>query len=681
MHSVRQRLSAFLQAGAVLLGLAVVPLAQAAVTRIEIKSVESPTFQGRTFGDVGAYEKVIGIAYGEVDPADPLNAGIVNIQLAPKNSRGFVEYSADVYILRPVDPRRGNRTIFYEVNNRGSKLTFSSPNHFMVGAASGNNPTSASDAADGFLMEQGYTIVWSGWLGNLLEGSDRVIARLPVAKDPSGKPIVQTITTDFALTAPTFTLPIPEAGSIPYFPADGAMASARLYRRATVHSPRQLIPRGEWEFASCPNGTTQTPSPTDLCLPAGFSTDAFYELTYDARDPIVLGLGFAAMRDVVSYLRHDTSPTNPLARRGIRHAIAYGSSQSGRAIRDLVYLGFNQAESGDLVFDGVMPHVGGSRKTWVNFPFGLPGKFSQAVENHYARGDQFPFAYIPTTDPFSGRVDSILAKCQASNTCPKVMQLDSGSEPWAGRFSLVVTDPLGQSDLTLPPNVRVYMHASAPHLPALTSARVAYCQQPTNTLRFRETQRALLVAMQDWLTRDREPPASEYPTLANATLVSPAPASIQFPAIPGLTYNGRYNDLFVNSATEPPEHIAAFEYKVLVPSVDQDGNDVAGVRAAGLRAPLGTHLAYNLRTPGFMGGEPCGVAGLSGSYVPFAVTRAQRLASGDPRPSLQERYRTHAGYVAEVARAARELLRQRLLLAQDARFLIEEAQAKDIGLR
>src|SRR2546425_3984574 len=184
------------------------PVAEARVTRVEITRVESPTFEGRSFGKAGQYEKLVGVAYGEVDPTDPLNTGIVNLDRAPRNQRGMVEYSADVYILKPISENKSNRTLFYEVNNRGSKLIFGSPNHFFVGAGGGNDPTTAADAGDGFLMRLGYTLVWSGWLGNLLPGGDRVIARLPVATNPGGEPITHLITTDFVFSAPAFTIPI-----------------------------------------------------------------------------------------------------------------------------------------------------------------------------------------------------------------------------------------------------------------------------------------------------------------------------------------------------------------------------------------------------------------------------------------------------------------------------------------
>jgi len=658
-------------------------IAEGRVTEIEITRVESPTFEGRSFGDVGQYEKLVGIDFGEVDPNEPLNSRIVNLDLAPRNDRGMVEYQADVYILKPLK-NNGNHTIFYEVNNRGSKLIFASPNHFFVGAGGGNNPTTPADAGDGFLMRLGYTLVWSGWLGNLLPGGDRVIARLPVATKPGGEPITHLITTDFVFSAPAFTIPIAEANTILYRPVVASMNQATLYRSAGPHhGPREVIPRNQWSFARCPDGVTITPTQTDICLSAGFSTDAFYELVYEGSDPIVLGLGFAAMRDVVSFLKYDRSASNPLhapeSRRGVRRAIAYGSSQSGRAIRDIIYQGFNQDENGRMVFDGAIPHVGGSRKTWTNFEFGLPGKFSQGVENHWARGDQFPFAYSTITDPITGRADGILQRCREQRACPKIMQFDSASEPWIGRFSLVVTDPLGRRDLAIPDNVRIYQYAGNPHLPSLTPARAIMCKNLTNPARFRETQRALLVAMQDWITKDKEPPPSRFPTIRDATLVSSD--AVGFPAIPGVKYTGRYNDLFVLTPTEPPEPIPGMEYRILVPLVDEEGNGVGGVRSVTIQAPLGTYTGWNPRRAGFMESEPGGGCDLSGSFIPFATTKAQRIASGDPRPSLEERYGSHAGYVQAVELAAKRLHSQRLLLEEDVTFFIEEAVNADIGLR
>ena len=648
--------------------------ANAAIIRIAIEKRE-PFAGAHEFGVSGAYEKLVGKAYGEVDPKKPANKTIVNLDKAPKNERGRVEYSMDIFILKPLDMKRGNQTIFYEVVNRGNQAL--RVNH---GAARSNNPSMLTHAGDGFMMRQGYALVWSGWQGDMLPGAGRLTASFPAAHNPDGSPIRRWITTEFVFQKPSFSVPLSfDRGSVdvkPYPAVEETMAKARLYRRAGTHKPRELITRDEWSFDKCPDGKTKTPSHTDVCLPSGFSTDYIYELIYEARDPIVMGLGFAATRDLISYLRYDTSDGNPLALAGEnkppRWAIGFGSSQSGRFLKDLIYQGFNQDESGRIVFDGAIPHISASRRTFTNYEFAMPGRFSTALEGHYTPGGEFPFTYETLTDPISKKKDGWLLRCREQQACPKIMHWDSGTESWQGRNSLVVTDPLGKKDVPMPENVRLYYFSSTQHGPVETPTR-GMCQQLSNPLSYQETQRALLVAMQAWVTRNVLPPPSRFPNLADGTLVPPLPQSGQgFPRIPGVRYTGRPNDLAVNDASaQPPHHVKGKEYPVLVPRVDKDGNEIGGVRAVALQVPLATHAGWNLRAKGFMEDELCY---LNGQFVPFAKTREERQKNGDPRLSIEERYKDPADYVQQVSRAARDLVEERFLLPEDAERIVDEAK-------
>jgi hypothetical protein len=419
--------------------------------------------------------------------------------------------------------------------------------------------------------------------------------------------------------------------------------------------------------------------------PEGFDAGAIYEYLYPARDPIVMGLGLAAMRDVVSFLRReaadDVGTPNPLggpaAGSAIERVLAYGPSQSGRFLRDFLWQGFNEDEHGHRVFDGVIPHTPGSRKTFTNVAFAQPDRVQRQHEDHLYPGDQFPFTYTTRFDAVSGETDGLLARCLASDTCPKVMQTDSATEFWQGRASLVVTDETGH-DVELPENTRVYLFSSIRHAPGASSGM---CQQPLNPALYNPALRALLVALDHWVSRDIAPPASRHPKVADGTLVPSLPQAEQgFPAIPGVTYSGLVNELAeLDTSVQPPTPIPGHEYVVLGPQVDQDGNDIAGIRLPDIAVPLGTHTGWNLRRAGFAEGELCRNTE-SGSFIPFKTTRAERLATGDPRRSLEERYRTHANYVGEVERAARGLVRQGFLLTEDAERLIQEAKDRDIGL-
>jgi len=651
-------------------------VAHARITRIAIEKRE-PFANGHEFPITGAYERLIGKAYGEVDPKHPLNKVIVNLEKAPRNANGNVEYAVDLFILKPVNMSRGNNTIFYDVLNRGNKAM-----RFNAGATRSNDPSELEHAGDGFLMRQGYTMVWSGWQGDILPGNDRMTTAFPVAKNPDGKPIRRWIRTEFVFQKASFSVPLSfdrESRDIRPYPAiEESMAQAKLFRRSRPHAAPELIAREQWSFARCPDGAVQTPSNVEICFPAGFSPDGIYELVYEARDPIVMGLGFAATRDIVSFLRREMSEANPLSydggqkdRSAPRWTLGFGSSQAGRFLKDLVYQGFNQDENRRIVFDGLIPHISGSRRIFVNAEFAMPGRFPTALEGHYYPGDEFPFTYETLTDPITKKTDGLLARCRKQQVCPKIMHWDSGTEPYQGRSSLVITDPLGKSEVSIPSNVRLYYFSGTQHGPAEKPSR-GMCQQLSNPLSYQETQRALIVALHDWVAKGIQPPVSRFPRLSDGTLVSASQARQGFPAIPGVKDNGKFNDLFLNDQRAiPPKHIAGTEYRLFLPKVDSDGNEIGGVRAVELQVPVATHAGWNLRAKGFMEDELCY---LNGSYVPFAKTKEEREKKGDPRPSLEERYKDNADYVQKLSLAARSLMEERLLLAEDAERIIANSK-------
>lgn len=650
------------------------PSAHARITRIEIDSVESPTFGGASFGATGQYEKLRGRAFGELDPNHALNRNVALLERAPRNAAGNVEYNLDILILKPVDMSRGNRTLIYDVVNRGNLRAIEV---FNVGGVPGNNPSAAADAGDGFLFRQGYTIVSSGWPGDALPGNNRLTARYPVATAPDGRPITQKIIAEFVFTKPAYSISVGyDSGSNtrPYPAVPERVAEARLYRRAGASAPRETVPQNAWSFGRCPDGRNVVPSDTDICLPAGFSTNHIYDLVYVARDPVVMGIGFASTRDLVSFLRHERSDANPLARGStadaVRWAIGFGRSQSGRYIKDFVYQGFNLDEGRRVVFEGIMPLISGSRLMSINAPFGMPSR----SPGHYG-GDQFPHTYATVEDPISGKRDGWLARCATQQACPKVMHMDSGTEAWLGRNALVSVDATGTRDQPVPDNVRLYYFSSTQHNP---SAKPGYgiCKYWSNVNPRIETIRALLVAMQSWVTENRAPPASRFPRVSDGTLVAPLPAAaFGFPNIPGVAYNGKYNALAMKDfSVHPPRALPGTDYPVLVPKVDADGNDVGGIRSYLLQVPLGTYLGWNHRRAGYMEDDLCY---LQGSYVPFARTPAER--GGDPRPSLQERYGSPEKYVAQVEAAVAKLVSERLMLKEDAARVVAEARQRDLG--
>lgn len=664
---------------------AVTPAPTSGVTRVEIARTEL-AFDGREFGNAGQYEWVDGELFAELDPADPNNAVIVNLYKAPRNAQGRVEYSAEFRILKPVDMTRGNGAIFYDVMNRGAQRAFNLIQGFLPDY--GVFPRTADDVGDGFHLALGYAMVWTGWEASAT--GERIGADLPIARNADGAPIRAWRTTELrgssASTAieqrlyPTVTETMPEA---------------KLYRRTRPHSEPELLPREHWAFARCEDGTDPVPSAVDVCLEEGFSADAIYYLVHEVRDPIVMGTGFAAVRDAVSFFRYDTTVNNPLVgrfggtgtpRNVITAAVAWGQSQPGRFIRDFIYQGFNRDLAGRRTFDGALAVTAGARKTFTNYEFANPGRFVRFVDDHYYPGDQFPFGYATMLDPVSGRVDGILARCSLTETCPKIMHFDSANELWAARGSLVTTDPLGRYDAPVPDNVRIYQWAGTQHNQAgftgyetreeLEARRAAdICEYLPNNAMVRENRRALVIAMHEWITDDKEPPPSQYNKISDGTLVIASPETVGFPSIPGVFSLGKVNELYINDyRAEPATHTSA-QYVVLVPRTDEDGNDLAGIRSTDIQVPLATHVGWNYRKAGRVEDEGCGTRG---SSFPFSTTVAAR--GDDPRPSLEERYGTHERYVEQVRQAVGRQQEQRLMLAQDAERLITRAEQRDIGL-
>lgn len=629
--------------------------------KLEIIRVE-PVFAGVSFGNVGPYEKIVGRAFAEVVPANRLNAGIVNLAKAQRNEAGRVEYWFDFCLLKPADLRRGSRRIFYDVNNRGNKLAL---NHFND-APRVNDPSSAADAGNGFLMRQGHSLLWSGWQGDVTEGDDRLLAGLPIATD-NGAPIVAMSRDEFILEHDRNP-----ARALLSYPANTLdQLQAALTVRQREQDRRQLIPPGQWRYVSA--------SKIEITRPDGFDAGAIYEFIYPARDPIVMGLGFAAVRDFVSFMRHEASDINgtpnPLSDApgpAVDYVLAYGASQSGRFLRDFLWQGFNQDLNGRRVFDGVIASVAGSRKTFVNFAFAQPGRFSRQHEDRLFPGDQFPFSYATTTDPISGRTDGILARCQASNTRPKILQTEGSTDFWEGRAGLLVTDGKG-NDIPLPDNVRLYLFASIQHGGGAVAAHFPFNHYLANPAEYNCVHRALAVALDEWVSRGTLPPPSRYPRASDGTLVSPSPAAYRFPAIPGVTYPGLVNELSeMDYGVQPPRPIPGRNYLIMVPAVDEDGNELAGVRVPEISVPRGTHTGWNLRRAGFAHGDLV----LLGSYFPFAATKQERLDSDDPRPSLMERYPTDDDYLSAIARAAQDLRNARLLLAEDVERIVAAATAR-----
>jgi hypothetical protein len=630
------------------------------VLRIEIAERLAPAFDGRRFGSVGTYDCLTGTIHGELDPSHPLYATIVNLDKAPRNAAGRVEYRSDFSLMPPSDPAAGNGWLLYDVPNRGKKLALSRLNR----AADGDPPTSASHAGDGFLMRQGFSVLWSGWQTGA-SAADRLHAQFPtvaatgISRDefiaegfgPGDAFIRETSETAFIAT-------------LSYRAADLSHDKASLTVRQRETDPR-ATPQGlSWRYLD--------EGHIEITRAPGYDRGAIYEFVYPARDPEVMGIGFAAIRDLVAFLRHDTSPMNPV-RGKVRHTLGFGISQSGRVLRDLVHLGFNQDLNGGKVFDAIFPVVSGSRRTFINFAFAQPGRYSRQHEDHAFLDDQFPFTYLTVTDPLSGLTDGIMRRATETGVDPKVMHLDAEADIWAARASLVATDPAGKDD-AMPDGVRIYLASGTQHAVHDPGAKHA-SQLPGNPLGYGSWMRALLVALTEWVEHGTPPPASRFPSRAGGTLVTREAADAAFPRIPGVRFPDVLNALHLRDhSVEPPADGPA--YPVFVNALDGDGNSLDGLRHPVLTAPLGTHTGWAVRVPGYAEGD---LFSVQGSYVPFPETEAERTRSGDPRASLAARYPSHGAWVARIVTATEQLVEERLLLREDADRLIAAArESRDV---
>jgi hypothetical protein len=640
---------------------------------------QNPTFAGTTFGPVGAYQKIVGTATGTLDPADPHNATITDIQLAPKDANGLVDYSMDFYILTPVDPTKGNHKAFFELPNRGGKQ-FAKFN----GSGGGNNPTTAADAGTAFLMNQGYTMIWGSWEPTAPRTGGSMGVTVPVAKNADGTsitgPSYEYIENDNATTT-SFTTA--------YNTNTTDTTKATLTVKDHLTDPAVAIPSTGWAWTS---------SNTIALLPAGtaFKQSSIYELSYTAKDPLVGGIGFAALRDLASFLRNakaDTAGTaNPLATAGLTRYVTWTLSQPSRTMNDFIWLGFNQDLNGKQVFDGVFNWVGAGDGVGLNYRFEQSGRTERNRQQHLYQEGTFPFSYSTLTDPLSGKTDGRNVRCTATSTCPKIMNIISANEYWVKAGSLIHTDLVG-NDIPDPANVRNYLISSTQHASPAAANSLGVCQQFGNAVDQNPALRALWVALDEWLD-GTAPPPSAVPTRAANTAVFtqttansplgigtvPQPA-LGWPTIPGVTYTGlvTVHNLWdwgpqfdKGIMTINPPNATGKVYPSFVSKVDSDGNEIAGIRLPPVTAPVATTAGWNLRSAAFGLNDGCES---TGSLIPFSPTVALKVA-GDPRPSLDERYGSHAGYVAAVTAQANALAAQRLLLPADVQAYITSAQAQ-----
>jgi hypothetical protein len=655
--------------------------ARAEVVRIEILHRE-PYAGGAEFGATGAYESIRGIVHYAVDPSHPANRKIVDLDRAPRGPDGRVEFSADFDLLAPADPSRGNGALLYDVNNRGNRLAVD----FFNGPRSGEG--AAAEAGSGFLMRRGYSVLWCGWIGELLAGGGKLLLRAPIATD-GGKEITGPVRFEMVCDAAAETLPLSRRdGHGSYAPTERGEADGRLTWRLREGDRRIPIPRAQWSLVRMPvpdadGGVAGTLPQIRLKLSGGFQPGYLYELVYEAKGPIVQGLGYAAVRDLVSFLRQAEGESPLLEgarRRAVRRTIAFGVSQSGRFLRNFLHLGFNDDEKDRKVFDALWPHVAGGGLGFFNHRFAQPTRHNAEHEEHLYPADRFPFAYGEDEDPFTGRREGIIPRDLPPGSLPLVFHTQSAAEYWHRSGSLVHTDPVGKRDVEVPGNVRIYAFGGTQHGPGSGPPSRGISQNLSNPADYRPFLRGLLVALDAWIRDGTSPPPSIYPRIADGTLVDPARYLEEFPTIPGVRppetiqrppfadFGPDFHGKGIISI-EPPRVSGA--YGVLVPRPDGLGNDQGTLLLPEVATPLATYTGWNLRARS--AGAEGALVSLTGSYFPLPATRAERLAAGDPRPSIEELHGSFQGYRERFAAVCRDLQERRFLLEEDATRLIERS--------
>jgi hypothetical protein len=616
-------------------------VARAEVTRFDLKS--------RAPLGTSGYEKITGTLHFAVAPDHPRNRPIADLALAPVNASGRVEFSADLVILHPVDPAIPNGTALLEISNRGGKGLLSG---FNRGAKS--DPATDADLGDNFLLHQGFTLVWVGWEFDVPPTPGLRRIAVPVATD-HGKTITGRVNALLIVDAPATTFHVTDLAA--YTPADPTFADATLRVRASrTTGTWQTVPRDHWSIRD-----------HTVTLPAGFAPGLAYEFSYTAAHPPIAGLGFAAIRDTAVWLKNHPHAVAP-ALIPVRHAYAFGISQSGRFLRDFLYHGFNTDESDRPVFDAVWAHIAGAARLDFNRRWSTPRSLGLTPVTG------FPFADPALTDPVTGTREGLVENPRGTHA-PKIFYTNTSVEYVGGGrvAALIHTDPAGTRDLDLPPHVRAYAFAGTQHGPSrFPPNQPAHAQQLPNPADFWWPMRALLPALHAWVTTDTPPPPSAIPTFRDLTLVPIS--TLILPAIPRLA-----SPLALNAGPRAANPLLARDgagtpLPLLVSQVDTDGNELAGIRLPEIAVPLATYTGWNFRAP--TAGAPAELVMLMGSWIPFPATRESRLAANDPRHAIAERYTSRADYLAQIERAAQTLVAQRLLLPADVAPITRQAATR-----
>jgi hypothetical protein len=638
--------------------------ATAEVVRIDV-SARADVAGAAAYGAAGPYEKLRGTLHFAVDPSASVNQIVTDVALAATNAAGRVEFTADFFLLKPKDVARGNGALLFEVSNRGRKGILPMMNQ----AAGSLDPTDARELGDGFLLEQGFSLLWVGWQLDPPPGDPLLLRVYP----PSAAGVTGLVRSDFVVRTPGVRDYSLGDGDHVAYPADLDSDAHTLTVRDDALGARQTIPRSEWQFARVDGSGNVVPDATRVYLASGFTPKRIYEVVYTASNPPLAGLGLAAIRDAVSRLKNEGAPELGVDAESFDRALAFGISQSGRVLRTFLYEGFNEDEQHRRVFDGVLAHIAGGARGAFNVRFAQPSRSSSSF---LYPNEVFPFTDAVQTDPASGVSDGLLMRVEPAFV-PKVFYTNSSNEYWRGSAALTHVSIDGKRDMPPLDSTRIYLFAGTQHGPAAFPPRVTSGRLPDNPNAYSWFMRSLLQKLDAWVGDDAAPPASVYPTLTDRTLVERS--QLKFPAIPGvdvpvalrgpvrIDFGSKYASDGV--VAEPPKVGAAFP--VLLPQVDADGNEVAGLRSPELAVPLATYMGWALYDATL--GRDDELVSLQGSFKPLPLDTAEREQTGDPRRAILERYSDRARYLGLVEQAAKPLIAAGYLRGADLDGILHQA--------
>jgi hypothetical protein len=662
---LRPRVSVFF----LFLLLGVLPLS-ARVTRVEIVS-RTDVLGGKSFGDAGTYERITGRVYFSLPAANPHNLRIVDLGKAVNLKNGEVEFSADFIAVRPKNARAGNGSMLLEVPNRG--------NSRILAVVDGGDWDLANDAGDAWLLRNGFTIVSLGWQWDA-EGPGALRFFAPIAKE-NGKSITGLLRGDLMPSKVMAEIPLGhlaqgKIGGVEYPAAAPGDTRNTLTVRDSRDGQRNVIPRDQWQFAHTMDGKL-SPSNRYIHLNGGFQPGKIYEYVYVVADPVVAGGGFAAVRDFASYAKHAPDAITPAER-----VYGEGISQNGRFLRDFLYEGFNADEDGRIALDGVLAHVAGAGRGSFNYRFAQPSRDAQPTSSIFFPTDVFPFTDQAEKDPVTGETGGLLDRAAADKVVPKIFFSNTSYEYWGRAAALIHVSADGKQDAPVSSSVRIYhftglQHFSGPFPPAKGEGDLLG-QEPESPLPVKYFWRAMIFNMDAWVRSNTLPPASNYPKIADGTLVPLHKYAL--PAIPGVSRPHEESQAYRLDfgpnwregvlSIQPPKVGQAFP--ALVPQVDADGNERDGVRLPEITVPLATYTGWNLRDPTI--GAPDQRVAFEASYLPFPGTAADRQKTGDPRKSVAERYSNREAYLTQYKKAVDDLVKQRWILPEDSAALMRRGE-------